>query len=292
MFDFLKRWFGDKPKKESPKQPEPTVAESDDPDLDPEIIFEELKPKIEKFTTTCIGINTKVDPDLELANSKFGGLPYFPKGQELPKDVNGKPMRLLAQLNFAEIPEFEHYPTEGLLQFFIEEEGDVYGMDFDDPTSQKGWRVLFFEKVDFEPRTDVAEIYATEWEESPLHKAPLALTFAFKKDYPTYPSVEYYRNIQPLFEQVEKGDYEDFLSDIYMDQDLSDGHKIGGFPYYTQNEIRELRNQFLDYHLLFQMDSEDDKIMWGDVGVSNFFIKKEDLINRDFSKVLYNWDCH
>jgi len=288
MFDFLKRLFGGKPKAKTPKT---IVTESDDPDLDPEVILEELKPTIEKFTTTCIGISTKLDPDLKLENSKFGGLPYFPVGQELPKDTNGKTMRLLAQLNFSEIPKFTNYPAEGLLQFFIEEE-EIYGLDYDQPTSQKGWRVLFFENIDFEPRTDVAEVYATKWEESPLLVEPLALTFAFSKDYPTYPSLEYYRDIQPLFEQVEKGDYEDFLSDIYMDQGLSDGHKIGGFPYYTQNEIRELRNQFLDYQLLFQMDSEDDKIMWGDVGVANFFIKKEDLIKRDFSKVLYNWDCH
>lgn len=291
MFDFLKRWFGDKPKKETPKQPERTVEESQDPDLDPAVIFEELKPKIENFTTTCIGISTKVDPDLKLANSKFGGLPYFPNGQELPKDEYGKPMRLLAQLNFAEIPEFEDYPTEGLLQIFIAED-EVYGIDFDNPISQKGWRVLFFAKIDFEPRVDIAKAYTTKWEESPLHKAPLALTFDFKKDYPVYPSLEYYKDIQPLFEQIEKGDYEDFLSDIYIDRQESGGHKIGGTPYYTQNEIREFKNQFLDYHLLFQIDSEGDKIMWGDVGIANFFIKREDLIKRDFSKVLYNWDCH
>lgn len=39
MFDFLKRWFGDKPKKDTPNQLESTVDESEDPDLDPEVIF-------------------------------------------------------------------------------------------------------------------------------------------------------------------------------------------------------------------------------------------------------------
>ena len=37
--------------------------------------------------------------------------------------------------------------------------------------------------------------------------------------------------------------------------------------------------------------SSDVDIMWGDVGVANFFIRLEDLKNRDFSNVLYNWDC-
>ncbi len=49
-----------------------------------------------------------------------------------------------------------------------------------------------------------------------------------------------------------------------------------------------------DYILLFQLDSdsEDGKdIMWGDAGVGNFFIHPDDLRKRDFSKVVYNWDC-
>jgi uncharacterized protein YwqG len=51
---------------------------------------------------------------------------------------------------------------------------------------------------------------------------------------------------------------------------------------------------FSDYELLLQIDSseaEADEICWGDVGVGNFFIRREDLRNRDFSKVLYTWDC-
>ena len=42
--------------------------------------------------------------------------------------------------------------------------------------------------------------------------------------------------------------------------------------------------------LLFQLDTTED-IMWGDSGVGNFFIKKEDLVKKDFSKVWFNWDC-
>ena len=34
------------------------------------------------------------------------------------------------------------------------------------------------------------------------------------------------------------------------------------------------------------------EMLWGDVGVCNFFIHPHDLAKRDFSKVLYNWDCH
>lgn len=30
--------------------------------------------------------------------------------------------------------------------------------------------------------------------------------------------------------------------------------------------------------------------MWGDFGVANFFISKDDLKNKNFTKILYNWD--
>ncbi|WP_265589765.1 DUF1963 domain-containing protein [Paenibacillus donghaensis] len=43
------------------------------------------------------------------------------------------------------------------------------------------------------------------------------------------------------------------------------------------------------------MDMEgDDKeyyVSWGDSGSVNYFIRKEDPLLLDFSKVLYTWDC-
>lgn len=45
--------------------------------------------------------------------------------------------------------------------------------------------------------------------------------------------------------------------------------------------------------LLLQIDTDDAlNIMWGDAGVANFFIREKDLINLDFSNVVYNWDCY
>lgn len=286
MFNYFKKLF-----KKTEKIKEGNEKEQE-PDLDPEEIFKQLQPKIDGLATTCTEIKTEQGKALKLENSKFGGLPFYPAEKEVPKDNNGKPLRFLAQLNFSEIPNLAPFPKKGLLQFFIAEDDDMYGMDFDNPISQKGWSVFFFDNLDFTPRKDFAEIYNQEWEYSPLLVEPLALTFSLKKDYPIYPSIEYYRDIRPLFDQVEKGDYADLLEDIYFEKQPAKGHKIGGSPYYTQNEIRELRDQFLDYQLLFQIDSDDNKIMWGDVGVANFFVKKEDLEKRDFSKVLYNWDCH
>ena len=46
------------------------------------------------------------------------------------------------------------------------------------------------------------------------------------------------------------------------------------------------------YELLFQMISDDDAdIIWGDMGVGNFFIQPSALRNLDFSQVIYSYDC-
>ena len=36
---------------------------------------------------------------------------------------------------------------------------------------------------------------------------------------------------------------------------------------------------------------EPDLVLWGDCGVGNFFISREALKKRDFSRVGYHWDC-
>jgi len=286
MFDFIKNLFGESPKKENTE----SVKEENLPELDPKLIFKSLLPAINKHSKICIGITTEKEAPAKSSSSKFGGLPHFPVDQEYPLDKQGNPMRLLAQLNFAEIPALEPYPKEGLLQIYIIGQDDLFGCDFDHPTQQDNWRILFFENTDFEARTDLAELFKTDWVETPLTISPLSLNFELKQDIPAAYSLEFDQNIA----QILKGDYEDFLLELYFEQDPQPaiGHKVGGYPYFTQNEVRENKAEYANYQLLFQMDSDADKIIWGDVGVANFFITPEDLAKRDFTKVIYNWDCH
>ena len=70
-----------------------------------------------------------------------------------------------------------------------------------------------------------------------------------------------------------------------------DGSHVGGYPYFTQSDPREYEAAYQKCDtVLLQIDT-DDEIMWGDSGVANFFIPAEDLAKKDFSRVLYNWDC-
>ena len=64
--------------------------------------------------------------------------------------------------------------------------------------------------------------------------------------------------------------------------------QVVGYPFFTQSDPRSVDDGEI---LLFQLNSVKD-IMWGDAGVANFFIDREALKNRDFSHVMYNWDCY
>jgi uncharacterized protein YwqG len=82
----------------------------------------------------------------------------------------------------------------------------------------------------------------------------------------------------------------------YACQELakSQNHRMGGYAYFTQEDPRVRHAPDDNWLLLFQMDSDSNEsieIMWGDMGVANFFILSEDLKNLNFDNVWYNWDC-
>ncbi|OFD42250.1 hypothetical protein BWGOE2_25200 [Bacillus mycoides] len=89
------------------------------------ILEESVKPYIKVSGTQA---------ETTLFESKFGGYPYLPINQEHPKDLNGQPMMLLAQLNFEEMPHIEYMPQNGMLQFFVSANDELFGADFDHPT--------------------------------------------------------------------------------------------------------------------------------------------------------------
>ena len=108
----------------------------------------------------------------DLWSSKFGGVPYLPKGYDFPKDSDGKYMHLLAQLNFEEIfdqvPYLAPFPTKGILQFYISNNSGWYGMDIENLDNQKDFKVLYFLELDrnncqtdFAFLLDIYESYST-----------------------------------------------------------------------------------------------------------------------------------
>ena len=65
-----------------------------------------------------------------------------------PRNLDtGDPLYLLAQLNFSQLPQLRGFPAQGLLQFFIDGKDTLYGADYDNPQSQRSWRVRYLQRA-------------------------------------------------------------------------------------------------------------------------------------------------
>ncbi|WP_044641179.1 YwqG family protein [Risungbinella massiliensis] len=254
--------------------------------------FEPYRKNIEDTVRPYIRISPKKD-STNVYQSKFLGKPYLPKTIEHPKDSKGKPMVLLAQLNFEEIPALEHMPDHGILQFYIPAEDDLLGLDFDNMTKQSDFRVLYHSEIIEDESllvTDFSYLDHLDTEYFPLEEE---LSLSFQIEYEPISYVDFRFN-EWLSELVELDNDEFELWEVYHDTFPScTGHKIGGYPFFTQFDPRGYHQTLQEHEiLLLQIDSDDDMgIMWGDAGVANFFIKKDDLLKLDFLNVAYTWDC-
>jgi uncharacterized protein YwqG len=220
--------------------------------------------------------------------SKVGGAPWWPPGEPWPEDADGKPLALLAQVDLASLPvPLPGYPEAGLLQFLVALDGK-FGLDYDaddSPASlaaRRGHRVVYWPDIEGPtaaiavPRTD-----ALPFEPS----TPLRMRFRVGEE--TLSAGDHrYPNAALEAHAEATGMPLDDLNDRLWDTDHGTGHKLGGYPHFTQEDPRTRD----DLELLFQLDS-DDGVMWGDAGVGNFFITPADLARRDFSRVLFTWDC-
>lgn len=271
-------------------------------------------------------IRIKIDSDKKpkLTDSKFGGLPYWDMELEYPKTKEGTLLMLLAQINLDELntegknPD-KQLPQSGMLQFFIDGFDDVCGMDFDNAVDEAGrllqerFRIVYHKTVNYEvSEKEIKEIGMPvntdeEMTASPIWRE-LALSFSLED---TYIGMDDYRFEEYFVKSAKnagwdidesKGFYSNFSKkgrDLLYDEIKTSGHWMLGYPFFTQSDPRYDYGDNTpkkEYTVqLFQMDSDyedgEDYVMWGDVGVANFFINKDDLAKEDFGDVLYYWDC-
>lgn len=242
------------------------------------------------------GTRHKEDPDSKLTATKFGGIPYWPKGMKYPTSKLGT-MFLLAQLNFNDLPKIPNYPSSGILQFFIPD-------DRDNGWSPRTCAVIYHERIS----KDVEDI--------PIQRttlSPKLRTFPFIDNGVWYPRAyieesvlnpevggfhnEFTKRLKNATGQ--KIDFWDVCREVwdYYEKKYPKwyGSRVGGYPFFTQYDPRgEYKEQdpAEPNILLLQMDTEDG-VVWGDHGVCNFFVTQNGLKRRDFSKknILYYWDC-
>lgn len=302
------------------KPPEPPQGPPITPPLaQPEDAPRELPPElagyraaIEASRLDVVRIAATRRDDTSRWASKLLGQPYLPRGTAWPTDPDGVPLALLAQINFADVPPLPGYPERGILQFYIhggqsmaQAWGSVlsgekhplrYFASLQDP---RYFRVLYHPRVEKDgTRLDLREVvHPADWLLPVRAEAQLSFTRA------TEPVlVTDYR-----FARVFGTDVFSFFGRFgARDHEVANAYerysyryavaKIGGYGLFAQRDPRLARPDE-DWLVLLGIESADAaehgvEILWGDAGVANFLIRRDDLARRDFSRVAYYWDTH
>ena len=276
-----------------------------------EVVYDELKTAHNK---EVIYIKAEKVDDLSLEESKFGGFPFVPLGGAIPTNAEGSQLALLAQINCAQLPENNMYPSDGWLQIWCLED-EMYGFWSDTIQPETNQKVLYIPAgTQGEPLERVVAMYqpyvsedCPVWfinEQGAIWGMRLSFTHGqqgitysdgrfrdlfldrWNKRYPEQAVENFYDLPDEIFENV---------VDIHDGSDCA--HQLGGYPYFTQYDPRYERDstELTKYtEVLFQIDSQFDTewdLCWGDAGVGNLFISRENLEALDFSDLLYNFDC-
>lgn len=202
--------------------------------------------------------------------SRIGGI----VNETPPAAEDGKPMRLAAAIFCSELPENDLLPLQGVLRFYIPEDGS------------RQCKVLFDENEE-------AFVVGT---------VPYDLDDPFPVKGTCNPRFE--KTVQPMtmfdygFETArqrfmeEEGAWMD--DEAFMEAVNYGGCRIGGYPVFAQDDPRKQEKYAAYDTLLLQLDSSRVEGHWqillGNEGVAQFFISAEDLRQRNFQDVLYTWD--
>lgn len=238
----------------------------------------------------------RLTPDATAAvtedGSRLGGPVALAQTQAWPVSKHGNKMEFLAQLDFTALPPLEGFPTAGVLQFFIPQDDDFWGMDIDNPQASNV-AVLYrpngagagtmTPNPPIKPRESNTPFWPRETRENGI-----ALTGASFADMMSYnhwmlDAKQDGNARRPGFDR-----WETLLENRADDEPLI--HHMGGYPVFVQSDFRKPES-LADYDTVLLRLTSDDYVQWGDVGEANFLIRSEDLAKRDFSKVIFWWDC-
>jgi uncharacterized protein YwqG len=258
--------------------------------------------QLASLLTPSIRLKTDAVPEekLGVGSSHLGGTPDFAPGMSWP-DCNGVPMAFLGQIRLSDVAALDHdarLPYSGMLYFFYEAQEQTWGPD--DPWN---WKVMHLD----EDRDTLQRVSppANLPEESRFQCC--RVSFSLEITVPPYDS--------QLIERLELSDTEgDAYINLLEALDRTEPiHRLLGYPEPIQGDMRaeclsaiygdgastsdtrrmELEKGITDWQLLFQIDSDDSlKTMWGDAGRIYFWIREQDLKNRDFGKALLVLQCY
>ena len=252
----------------------------------------------------------KSEAPLEKTRSKFGGTPYLPKDFVWPiyegkpsENISKAPLAFLAQINLEELAPFDKeglLPKKGMLYFFYDARMVCRGFD---PVDKNCAKVYFFdgEKEDLIPAFPSLPLPEQAFEE-------FEISFSEKRSLPAFEEFSsFYFDGECDFEdydarceklgvaEAEDGEtgsskllgYADLIQGEMLDdcERISRGVYCGGALRESEEERKDILKHSRDWLLLLQLgtiETDGADVMWGDCGKLYFYIKKQDLAERNF----------
>lgn len=243
-----------------------------------ELILEEFRKQTAK---NCYKINLGENTD-KILDDKIGGTPYLPVGETYPLDNDGNPLCLLLQINLKNI-DLPNFPKEGILEIFTDK-------DLNYPTVS-AFR-LFKEGLEYQ--TNLPKIDYSNY----LLQQGIKITAEKTVDYMYYSDYNFNSTLIDIVTQLygEDAEDEDFIDNCteYIYSNINYNNiTLGGYPDYTQNDIRDEMDNSEDIICLFKIDNNADyrRLTIGDSGIMCAYIYKQDLENLELSKAFVDWDC-
>lgn len=225
--------------------------------------------------------------DEYIRSSKIGGVPYWNSSKDASIITEDEYM-LIAQINLDEVDPtllkaiHKHYPTTGILQFFI---GNAEEINRGDYTER--FEVVYHESSELPhqlPKDYVEKCLNVLHEH---HGLPIMSNILVSLE-----------DAKPDVILIAESNYEENEVESINDKMIEDQlitSKIGGIPFMCQSGIDVVNFDHDSIPLLYLADCYDEDynldVMWGDGGEGMFTIDKESLAKREFNNVEFYWEC-
>jgi uncharacterized protein YwqG len=258
-------------------------------------VWNMVEPKLKN--AVHISLSPSSEARIALGQSKMGGLPDLPKGLKW-FEYKGEPMSFVAQINLWEVAQYDtenRLPKEGILYFFYDATQSSWGFD----PKHKGCSKVYHYKGDLQ---DLETCAAPDNLDDDAIFSPSVIEFSAKCNMPDYESdllydVDLEDEEYVLYSQLDAGINEaeyinkllghanNIQSGMELECELvRNGLYCGDSTGFKSPKAKALKRHISAWHLLFQVDSNDDtcNMVWGDAGRLFFWIREEDLKSENF----------
>ncbi|WP_276975506.1 YwqG family protein [Flavobacterium filum] len=217
------------------------------------------------------------------------------------EEIITKPLSFIAQINLAETKPFDKenlLPKTGLLYFFYSAEQESWGFDHKDKNKFKViyWNGSLLELKRTEFPSDLPE-YSCYKPCSVVIKSEVSLPSYGHDIYADFTDEETDKYWEEVYNDENLNKLLGYSDNIQGEMELecelvTNGLYCGDSSGYNDLRAKALEPNAKNWRLLMQIDSnEENEMMWGDCGRLYFWIKIDDLLNKQFDKSWFSLQC-